>query len=168
MTNVSPIPEGMNSLTPYLVLKDSVAAMEFYEKAFGAEQLMRMSGPGGQGTVHAEMKVGTSVFMLTDENPEWNLKSAMSMGGSPISLMLYVEDVDAAFAQAVAAGCEAVFPVSDMFWGDRMGKVEDPFGFQWALATHIEDVPPKEMDERRAKWIEEMAQGGGDCEATDS
>ena len=136
--------------------------MEFYEKAFGATQVMRMPGPGGQGTMHAEIRLAGSCVMLTDENPAWQMKSPGTLGGSPVSLMIYVENVDEAFNKAVEAGCTATFPVDDMFWGDRMGKVQDPYGYQWSLATHVEDVPEEEMGTRQAAWMAQMAAGNAE------
>ncbi len=159
-TDVTPIPEGMNTVTPYLVVPEAVAAIKFYEKAFGAQMVMRMPGPGGQGTMHAEIRIGNSVVMLTDENPQWDMKSPATLGGSPVSMMIYVENVDDVFQQAVEAGCTALFPIDTMFWGDRMGKLTDPFGYQWAIATHVEDVGEEEMAKRQQAWIAEMAQGG--------
>ncbi len=161
MSDVSPVPQGKHALQPYLVVPNAAEAMAFYEKAFGATQCVHMPGPGGQGTMHAEMQLGDSVFMLTDENPEWEQKSPQTLGGSPVSLMLYVENSDELFGQATAAGCNVIFPVSDMFWGDRMGKVADPFGYQWMIATHVEDVPPEEMGKRQAAWFAEMQSSGG-------
>lgn len=158
---VSAIPEGCSSVIPYLVVPDAVAAMEFYGKAFGAEQIMHMPGPGGQGTMHAEMRVHGSTVMLTDENPQWGAKSPATLGGSPVSLHLYVEDADGAFRRAVEAGCEVEAPLMDAFWGDRYGKVKDPYGHSWAFATHVEDVPPEEMGQRAAEWMKSMA---GECE----
>ena len=156
--SVSPIPKGYTSVTAYLVVPNSLEAMEFYAKAFGAKQMVHMPGPGGQGTMHAEMQIGNSFVMITDENPQWEMPSAKTLGGSPVNFMIYQEDCDAAFEKAVAAGCEVKFPVSDMFWGDRMGKVQDPFGVQWSVATHVEDVPEEEMGPRAQKWMEEMQQ----------
>lgn len=162
--SASPVPEGTNTVTAYLVVPDAVPAMDFYEKAFGTQQTMRMPGPGGQGTMHAEIKLGNSTIMLTDENPAWDMKSPSTLGGSPVSLMIYVENVDDVFARAVAAGCEVKFPVTDMFWGDRMGKLQDPFGYQWSVATHVEDVSEEEMTTRQAAWLAEMASAGdSDC-----
>ena len=160
---VSSIPEGANSVTAYLVVPDAVEAMDFYAKAFGSQQVMRMPGPGGQGTMHAEIRIGNSLVMLTDENPQWEMKSAKTLGGSPVSMMIYVEDADEVFRSALEAGCEVKFPLTDMFWGDRMGKVRDPFGLDWAIATHVEDVPEEEMGARQAAWLAEMAKAGGDC-----
>lgn len=160
MSKVSAVPPGMNTVTPYLVVPDSVKAMAFYARAFGATEIMRMPGPGGQGTMHAEMKLGNSTLMLSDENPQWETKSPATLGGSPMSLMIYVEDVDKVVETAVKAGCEIKWPVGDMFWGDRMGKISDPFGYHWSVATHIEDVPESEMAERQQAWMAEMQSAG--------
>ena len=152
---VKPIPDGYHSVTPYLILHDATAALEFYKKAFGAVELLRMPAPGGR-IGHAEIKIGDSPVMLADENLEINARSARTIGGSPISLMVYVPNVDAIVAQAVAAGGKLVRPVADQFYGDRTGGVDDPFGFHWYIATHVEDVPPDELEKRAAK-----AMGGG-------
>jgi PhnB protein len=144
---VKTIPEGYYSLTPYLVVTGAAAAIEFYKKAFGAEELMRMPGPGGR-IMHAELKIGNSILMLSDENPERGYLSPKSRGGSTASVMLYTGDVDAVFNKAVAAGARADTPPTDMFWGDRMGNLTDPFGHTWAIATHKEDVSPEEMERR--------------------
>lgn len=161
---VSAVPEGLEAVIPYLIVPDSNEAIAFYEKAFGATKLMHMQGPGGQGTMHAEVKIFGGIVMMSDENPEWQMVSAKTLGDSPISLMFYCENVDEAFAKAVEAGCEVKFPLTDQFWGDRMCKVADPFGYQWSIATHVEDVPEEEMPARQQKWLEEMAAGGGGCE----
>jgi len=147
---VKPIPDGYHSVTPYLILHDATAALEFYKKAFGAVELLRMPAPGGR-IGHAEIKIGDSPVMLADENLEINARSARTIGGSPISLMVYVPNVDAVVAQAVAAGGKLVRPVADQFYGDRTGGVDDPFGFHWYIATHVEDVPPDELEKRAAK-----------------
>jgi PhnB protein len=152
---VKPIPEGYHSVTPYLIIHDATAALEFYKKALGAVELMRFPAPGGK-IGHAEIRIGDSPVMLADESPEMNALSARTIGGSPVSLMVYVEDVDALVAQAVAAGAKLVRPVANQFYGDRTGGIDDPFGFHWYIATHIEDVPPDELEKRAAK-----AQGGG-------
>ena len=147
---VKPIPDGYHSVTPYLILHDATAALEFYKKAFGAVELLRMPAPGGR-IGHAEIKIGDSPVMLADENLDINARSARTIGGSPISLMVYVPNVDAVVAQAVAAGGKLVRPVADQFYGDRTGGVDDPFGFHWYIATHGEDVPPDELEKRAAK-----------------
>ena len=147
---VKPIPDGYHSVTPYLILDNATAALEFYKKALGAVELMRFPAPGGK-IGHAEIKIGDSPVMLADESPEMNARSARTIGGSPISLMVYVEDVDALVARAVAAGAKLVRPVANQFYGDRTGGIDDPFGFHWYIATHIEDVPPDELEKRAAK-----------------
>jgi PhnB protein len=147
---VKPIPDGYHSVTPYLILDNAAGALEFYKKAFGAVELMRMPAPGGR-IGHAEIRIGNSPVMLADENAEMNARSARSFGGSPISLMVYVENVDAVVAQAMAAGAKLMRPVADQFYGDRTGGVDDPFGYHWYIATHIEDVPPDELERRAAK-----------------
>jgi PhnB protein len=157
-TSVKPIPEGYHTVTPYLVVSDSARALEFYAKAFGAQEKVRMAGPDGR-IMHAEMQIGDSMVMVADENP--GCKSAQSSGGSPVSIFLYVEDVDSTFNQAVQAGAKADMPPQDMFWGDRFGKLTDPFGHLWALATHIEDVAPQDMKRRQDEFFASMAHHGG-------
>jgi len=146
---VKPIPEGYHSVTPYLILDDATRALEFYKKAFGAVELLRMPAPGGK-IGHAEIKIGDSPIMLADESPEMGHRSARTLGGSPVSLMVYVEDVDARVAQAVAAGAKLVRPVADQFYGDRSGALKDPFGHTWHLSTHKEDVSLEEIARRMA------------------
>jgi PhnB protein len=150
---VKPIPEGLHTITPYLVQHDAKRAIEFYKKAFGAEPRVSMPGPDGK-IMHAELKIGDSVFFLSDEVPEMSpeAKSPQSAGCVTASMFLYVPDVDTVFKKAVDAGARVVQPVADMFWGDRFGKVADPFGHHWLLATHKEDVPPQEMQKRQAEW----------------
>ena len=154
-----PIPEGCHSITPYLVVKDAARAIEFYKRAFGAQELARMTGPGGRGVMHAEIKIGDSLVMLSDEFPGAGCSSPQSLGGTTCQLYVYVPDVDSAYQQAVSAGASADMPVSDMFWGDRFGKLSDPFGHQWGLATHKEDVSPQEMKKRSDAFAVQMAQG---------
>jgi len=144
-----PVPDGYHTATPYLIVKGAAQAIEFYKKAFGATELMRMPQPGGK-IGHAEIKIGDSPIMLADESPDVGARSPQSMGGSPVSIMLYVEDVDKIFSQAVAAGAKVRRPVADQFYGDRTGGVEDPFGHLWYIATHKEDVSPEEMRKRAA------------------
>jgi len=146
---VKPIPEGYHSVTPYLIVGGAADAIEFYKQAFGAVELFRMPAPDGK-IGHAEIKVGDSPIMLADEHPDMGYKGPQSIGGSPVSLMIYVEDVDTIFKQAVDAGAIVKEALQDKFYGDRMGTVIDPFGHRWHLATHKEDVSPEEM-ERRAK-----------------
>jgi PhnB protein len=156
--NVKAIPEGYEGATPYLIIKGAAAALEFYKKAFGATELMRIQAPGG--TVgHAEIKVGKAIIMLADEFPDMNCKSPQSFGGSPVSMMLYVQDVDAFVSRAVAAGAKLQRPVKNQFYGDRSGSLEDPFGHQWHIATHVEDVPPDEMAKRAEIYGKQEAGG---------
>ncbi|HUG52842.1 MAG TPA: VOC family protein [Vicinamibacteria bacterium] len=146
---VKPVPDGYHTLTPYLIVNGGARALEFYAKAFGARELFRMPAPGN--TIgHAEMQIGDSRFMLADEHPEQGFRSPASYGGSPVGLMIYVDDVDAVAKQAVAAGATVLQPVKDQFYGDRSGTFADPFGHTWTIATHTEDLSPEEM-ERRAK-----------------
>ncbi len=146
---VKPIPEGYHSVTPYLVVKGAVRAIEFYEKAFGARQLFRMMGPDGR-VGHAELEIGDSRVMLADEHPEIGARSPQSIGGSPVTIHLYVEDVDATVARALSAGAQLTRPVADQFYGDRNGGLTDPFGHVWFVATHKEDVPADELERRAA------------------
>lgn len=146
---VKPIPDGYHTVTPYLIVNDAAAAIEFYKKAFGAAELFRFPAPGGK-IGHAEVKIGDSHIMLADEFPEMGAQSPQTIGGSPISLMLYVEDVDAMAKRAVAAGATVTRPVKDQFYGDRSGSFTDPFGHQWHIATHKEDISPEEMKKRAA------------------
>jgi PhnB protein len=146
---VNPIPEGYHSVTPYIIVDGAARAIEFYKRAFGAKELFRMDGPGG-GVAHAEIKIGDSYVMLADEHPQMGARGPRSIGGSPVTLMLYVEDVDAVVGRAVEAGAELKRPVADQFYGDRTGSVEDPFGHVWYVATHVEDVPPEELEKRAA------------------
>ena len=149
MSTVKAIPQGYHSVTPYLVLSDAAGAIDFYKRALGAQELLRMPAPDGK-IMHAEIKVGDSPIMLSDEFPEYGTRSPKSLGGTPASLYVYVENVDAVFNQAVAAGAKALMPLQDMFWGDRYAKLEDPFGHQWQLATHVEDLTPEEIGRRAA------------------
>jgi len=144
---VKSIPDGYYSLTPYLVIKGAAEAIEFYKKVFGAAEILRMPGPGGR-IMHAEIKIGNSIMMLADENPERGFLSPASRGGNTSSVMFYTDDVDATFRKAIAAGAKQVSAPEDMFWGDRMGNLTDPFGHSWAIATHKEDVSPAEIEKR--------------------
>jgi len=148
MATVKPIPDGYHTITPYLSVNDGVAALEFYQQAFAAQELFRMPGPDGKGIGHAEMQIGDSRFMLADEFPDMNFRSPKTLGGSPVMLHLYVDDCDAWFDRAVKAGAKITRPLSDQFYGDRGGCVEDPWGHSWYLATHKEDVSPEELDRR--------------------
>ena len=144
-----PIPKGYHTATPYLVIKGAAKAIEFYKKAFGAAEMTRMTQPDGR-VGHAEIKIGDSPIMLADEFPEMGARSPQSIGGSPVSILLYVQDVDALTSSAIAAGAKVIRPVKDQFYGDRSGSLEDPFGHQWHIATHVEDVAPEEMKKRAA------------------
>lgn len=148
----SHIPEGYHSVTPYLVVDGAAEAIRFYAEAFGAEEVLSM--PAGDKIGHAEIRIGDSIVMLSDEWPDQNMLGPRARGGPSGLLMIYVEDVDAAYARAVAAGATAHRPVEDQFYGDRSGSVVDPFGHHWTLATHVEDVPPDERQRRMAEWLE--------------
>jgi PhnB protein len=150
------IPAGFHSVTPMLVLKDARKAVEFYKRAFGADELFVMPGPDGKGVMHAELRIGNSIIMLGEENPKESCKSAETMGGSPVSLYVYVENAEEAFRTARAAGAEAQMPVEDMFWGDRAGTVQDPFGYKWTLATHIKDLTAQELQESAKAFFAKM------------
>jgi PhnB protein len=143
---VKAIPDGYEGITPYLICKNAEAAIEFYKKAFGAVELMRMGGPGK--VAHAEMKIRDSIFMLADEIPEMNAFSPETVGGSPVSLYVYVDDVDAFTEKAIAEGLQVLKPLTDQFYGDRSGAFKDPFGHIWGFATHKEDLSPDEIEER--------------------
>ena len=155
-TGVKPRPEGYHSVTPYLAVDDAAAALEFYKRAFGARERMRMPAPGGK-VGHAEIEIGGSCIMLADEYPDMRFRSPRSIGGTPVTLHLYVEDVDDVARQAITAGAKELRPVKDQFYGDRTGTVEDPFGHVWHIATHKEDLSPEEL-KRRADAA--MKQGG--------
>ena len=148
MTNaVKPIPEGYSGVTPYLIVRGAAEAIEFYKTAFGAQELFRM--PGTDGKVgHAEIKIGSSILMLADEMPDMEFRSPQALNGSPVGFLIYVEDVDTEFQRALDAGATLSRPLENKFYGDRMGSVRDPFGYEWSLGTHIEDVSPEEMSKR--------------------
>lgn len=155
---VQPIPEGCHTITPHLVVKRGNDAIEFYKQAFGAEELVRMPGPGGE-LMHAELRIGDSIFFMAGEHPDMGVLGPQSIGGTPVIINLYVADVDALFARAVAAGATAAMPPQDMFWGDRYGKVIDPFGHAWSIATHQEDLTGEEIAARAAAAFA----GDGEC-----
>jgi PhnB protein len=150
-SNLNPIPEGMHTVTPHLICAGAAEAIDFYEKAFGAVELSRMPGSDGK-VMHASIRIGDSVLMLNDEMPEWGTFGAKHFKGSPVTIHLYVENADAVFEQAVRAGAKVTMPLADMFWGDRYGKVEDPFGHLWSIGTHVRDVTSEEMQ----KAMEQM------------
>jgi PhnB protein len=156
---VSAVPRGYRTVTPYLTVNDGAGALAFYARAFGARETMRMPTPDGK-LGHAEFRIGDSIVMLSDELPGMSTQKApTSLGGTTGSLLLYVPNVDAAFKRAVDAGCTSLMEPTDMFWGDRFGKLQDPYGNQWALATHKEDVPPKQMAERAKAAMAQTAKG---------
>ena len=153
---VSAIPKGYHTATPYLIVRGAAKALDFYQRAFGAKGVASMSGPGGS-IMHAEFRVGDSMLMISDENIEWGSKSPETLGGSATHVMLYVKKVDDFVARAVAAGATIEMPATDMFWGDRYAKIRDPFGHAWSVATHIEDVRPKELQKRADAWAKSMS-----------
>ena len=154
-----PIPEEFHSVTPMFMFKDCRKAIDFYKAAFGAQERYAMPGPDGKGIMHAEVLVGDSIVMMGDESPQESCKSAESMGGSPISFCLYVENVDAAFRRAVEAGAKVRTEVQEMFWGDRAGFVQDPFGYNWMLATHTKDLSSEEIREGAKAAFAEKPKG---------
>ena len=156
MSAVKPIPDGYNSVIPYLHIKGAAQALEFYKSAFGAKEVVRMPGPGGQ-VMHAELKIGDSMIMLSDEHPQMGALGPQSVGGTPVTLHLYVENVDAVVRKAVAAGATLDQPVKDQFYGDRSGSLTDPFGHKWHVATHVEDVSPEDLKVRAAAAMSQSA-----------
>lgn len=157
-TKVKAKPDGYHTATAYLIVDNAKAAIDFYKRAFGATEIMRMDMPGGR-IGHAEIKIGDSPIMLADEFPEMNARGPHAIGGTPVSIMLYVEDVDAVAKQAETAGAKITRPLEDQFYGDRTAGLEDPFGHHWHIATHKEDVPPEEMARRHEKFIKEKGFG---------
>ena len=156
---VQPIPKGYHSVTAYLSIRDAAQALEYYKKAFGAKEVLRMQGPDGK-VGHAEIKIGDSHVMMADEFPNMGFLGPLARGGTTVQLMIYVKDVDATVDRAVAAGGKLKRPVQDQFYGDRSGTIEDPFGHVWTIATHVEDVPPAEMRRRSEEAMKKMASGG--------
>ena len=154
MTN--PIPQGYHAVSPSIMFKDSQKAIDFYKKAFGAKLIDVFHNPSGPGIMHASLQIGDSMLMMGDEMGP-NCKSAETLGGSPISIFIYVPNVDAAFKQAVAAGCKPVMPVADMFWGDRAGNLLDPFGYQWMIATHTQDLTKEQIRKGAEAFFASMA-----------
>lgn len=152
---VKPIPDGYHTQTSYLIVDSGAKALEFYKKAFGAKELFRMLGPDGK-IAHSEIKIGDSRIMVGDESPQMGTRGPKALGGSPVTLMLYVKDVDKLFNQAVAAGAKETRPVVNQFYGDRSGSLADPFGHNWIISTHIENVSPKEMDKRMKAMMAEV------------
>ncbi len=147
---VKPIPKGYHVVTPYLVIREAANAIDYYKKVFGATVKVRMDDPSTKKVGHAELQIGDSVIMLADEHPEMGFRSPQSLGGSPVSLLIYVDNVDTVFSRAISAGGKQLRPVADQFYGDRNGTLADPFGHIWTVATHVEDVTPEEMKRRMA------------------
>jgi PhnB protein len=158
-STVKPIPDDMTAVTPHLVCAGAAAAIDFYVKAFGAVEIARLPGPSGK-LMHGHIKINGASVMLVDEMPEWNSLGPTALKGTPVTIHLYVADADHFYARAVAAGAKASMPLQDMFWGDRYGQVEDPFGHKWSIASHIRDVNPEDMKKEMDKM---MAEGGGSC-----
>jgi PhnB protein len=155
--SAKPIPKGFHTVTPSLVVRNAAQAIEFYKKALGAEELMRMATPTGK-IGHAELKIGDSIIFVTDESPEMGTKSPQTLGGTAASLYLYVEDVDKAFQRAIEAGGKTAMPVADMFWGDRFGSIADPYGHTWGLSTHTQDLTEQEIEKAAKDFYAQMAQ----------
>jgi PhnB protein len=154
---VKPIPEGYHTLTPFLTVRDAIRAIEFYKQAFGAEERGIAKGPDGK-VMHAELKIGDSIIMLSDEFPDFGAVSPLSSGGAGMGLHIYVDNVDGAFDRAVKAGAQVEMPVSDQFWGDRYGKLKDPFGHKWSIATHTKDMSQDEMKHAMDEAMQKMGQ----------
>ena len=153
------IPDGYTTVTPFLNIKGAAEAMDFYKKAFGAEEQVRMPGPDGR-LMHAAVKIGDSTVMLADEMPEWGSLGPTSLKGSPVTIHLYVEDADRFVERAAKAGAKVTMPVSEQFWGDRYGKIEDPFGHHWSVATHVRDVTPEDMKKAMKEMEKNMPKPG--------
>jgi uncharacterized glyoxalase superfamily protein PhnB len=153
--SVQPIPKGYHTLTPYLTVRDAVRAIQFYKDAFGAEEIGVMKGPDGK-VMHAEVRIGDSLVMLADESPQFGALSPLSIGGSGMGLHVYVEDVDSAFDRAIKAGGTVEMPVTDMFWGDRYGKLTDPFGHKWSIATRKRNMTSEEIEEGQKEFMKQM------------
>lgn len=156
---VKSIPKGYTSVTPYMTHKNTAEAIKLYQKAFGAKVMTKMTGPGGK-VMHAEILIGNAIVMMGDEWPGMGPTAPTKDAPSPMNLFIYTEKVDSAFKKAIKAGCEVEMPLADQFWGDRYGKLKDPFGYTWAMGEHIEDVTPAEMKKRQKAWEKEMAKQG--------
>ncbi len=153
---VQPVPEGYSTVTPYLAVPNAAEAIDFYTRALGAKETVRMDGPGGS-IMHAELKLGDSLIMLSDPFPQASTKTPKELGGTSVSIFVYVDDIDALYKQAIDAGATSLMEPDDMFWGDRFGSIQDPFGHSWTIATHIEDVSPQEMQKRSEDFMASMA-----------
>jgi uncharacterized glyoxalase superfamily protein PhnB len=154
---VKPIPEGFYSVTPHLIVRNAAQAIAFYKQAFGAQELSRMPSPDGKALMHAEIKIGDSIIMLCDEFPQWNTLGPQSRGGSTVGIHIYVQDADALFSQAIAAGATVKMPLEDTFWGDRFGKVTDPFGHEWSIATRKCDLTPEELQRGAQAYFSKLS-----------
>ena len=151
-----PVPEGYHTLIPYIAVDDATAAIEFYQRAFGAKERLRMAGPAGM-IAHAELEIGDSIVMLSDPFPQSSSRPPKELGGTSAGIFVYVDNVDELYKQAIDAGATSTMEPENMFWGDRFGSVMDPFGHSWQIATHVEDVAPDEMEKRSAEWMAQMA-----------
>lgn len=161
--NVSPVPEGFNTVSAHIIIKNAKEALEFYKKAFGAEELCVMTGPDGNSVMHAEIKIGNSVIMIGDEYPGPGVKSPVTLNGSSVCIHIYTEDADALFDRAKDAGATEVMPIGDQFWGDRYGMLSDPYGHYWSVATHKEDLTVDEINKRAEEFFKNMGDCGCDC-----
>jgi PhnB protein len=150
------VPDGYHTATPYLSVTNAGEAIDFYKRAFGAEEIVRMPGPDGKSVMHAEIKIGNSMLMIADEWPQADCKSPKTLGGTSVNIFLYVQDADATFQKAVNAGAKATMPLMDMFWGDRYGKVVDPYGHSWGIATHKLDMTPEEIQKGQKEFMAKM------------
>jgi uncharacterized glyoxalase superfamily protein PhnB len=158
---VNPVPEGMHTVTPHIVVRDAAGAIEFYKQAFGAKELHRMMMPDGKTVMHAAIRVGDSMIMMADELPNMGTRSPATIGGTPVSFYLYVKDVDKFFDKAVRAGAKVTMPIMDAFWGDRMGALEDPYGHSWSIASRKKILSPKQMKQAQEEWMASMAATAG-------
>jgi PhnB protein len=154
-------PPGYHSVTPSIIVRNAANAIDFYKRAFGAEEVSRMAGPDGK-VMHAEIRIGDSIVMLGEENEQWGTRSPLSTNGLPVSLHIYVADADAAYERALQAGAKVQYPLEDVFWGDRYGKVKDPYGHEWGIATRVKDMTPAELERAAGAW---MAKGAGNMQA---
>ena len=150
------VPDGYHTATPYLSVKNAGEAIDFYKRAFGAEEIVRMPGPDGKSVMHAEIKIGNSMLMIADEFPQAEVKSPKTLGGTSVNIFLYVQDADATFQKAVNAGAKVTMPPTDMFWGDRYGKIVDPYGHSWGIATHKLDMTPEEIEKGQKEFMAKM------------
>lgn len=156
-TKAAPIPKGYHTITPTLTCRNALEAIDWYVKAFGAEKRDVSMSPDKKTVMHAEVKIGDSIFMLNDEFPDMNCKSPSSYGGTSVGMWLYVDDCDKWFERASKAGAKTIMPITEMFWGDRFGQVEDPYGHRWSIATHVKDLTKEEIEKGQEEWAKQMA-----------